>query len=180
MLTLAAIQEAHTRIREHVLRTPLISSPTISRLAGCNVFLKLETLQIAGSFKIRGALNAILANPDISSHHRGVIAASAGNHAQGVAVAARIAGIPATIVMPEWASLSKQEAVRGYGAEVIIAGKTIEESVLRAEEIRKTGMTFIHPFDDPQVIAGQGTIGLEIMEDLPDVDTISCQLEVEG
>ncbi len=172
MLTSAAIHEAQIRIGKYVLRTPLIPSPAISRMTGHTVYAKLENLQISGSFKIRGALNAILLNPDLHTHEGGVVAASAGNHAQGVAVAARIAGVPATIVMPEWTSLTKQEAVKGYGANVILAGKTIEECVVHAEEVSKTGKIFIHPFDDYQVIAGQGTIGLEIMEELPDLDAI--------
>ncbi|WP_319580406.1 threonine ammonia-lyase [uncultured Methanospirillum sp.] len=172
MLTLAAIRDAQVRIKPHILRTPLISSPTFSEMTNTQVSLKLETLQIAGSFKIRGALNAILCaiekNPDL----KGVIAASAGNHAQGVAVAAKIAGVKATIFMPGWASLTKQEATRGYGAEVVITGSTIDECAV--EGIRRAGNDhlFVHPFNDSDVIAGQGTIGLEIIEDLPDVDVI--------
>lgn len=172
MLTLADIRDAQSRISSHILRTPLITSPTFSDMTGSQVSLKLESLQIAGSFKIRGALNAILCTKERRPDLKGVVAASAGNHAQGVAVAARTADIPATIVMPEWASLSKQEATKGYGAEVIIHGRTIEECVVHGEELARDNGFFVHPFDDTEVIAGQGTIGLEIMEDLPEVDTI--------
>jgi threonine dehydratase len=129
-------------------------------------------MQKAGSFKVRGAVNRILASTDVIGP-AGVIAASAGNHAQGVAVAAGMAGVPATIVMPEWTSLSKQEASRGYGARIILAGTSLEESIDRAKELAGTeGMVFIHPYDDPAVIAGQGTIGLEILADLPEVDRV--------
>jgi threonine dehydratase len=140
-------------------------------MTGAKVFLKLETLQKAGSFKVRGATNKILSHIN-TIRERGVIAASAGNHAQGVAVAAHSAGIPATIVMPEWSSLSKQEATRGYGAQVVIHGQTLEESIMRALEIASQGRLFIHPYDDEDVIAGQGTIGLEILANLPETDMI--------
>jgi threonine dehydratase len=172
MLTAEDIYNARQRIGPHILRTPLINSPAISHMTDTIVSLKLETLQISGSFKIRGALNAILSNHDMISHMKGVTTASAGNHAQGVAVAARTAGVRAIIVMPEWSSLSKQEAVRAYGAEVIISGKTIDESVERATQFEKDGWYFIHPFDEPSVMAGQGTIGLEVLEELPDVDAM--------
>ncbi|MDD1696202.1 MAG: threonine ammonia-lyase [Methanoregula sp.] len=171
MVSLADIEAAKTRISSHIIRTPLIYSPTISGMSGARVFLKLETLQKAGSFKVRGATNKILSTLDVSKEH-GVIAASAGNHGQGVAVAAHSAGIPATIVMPEWSSLSKQEATRGYGAQVLIHGKSLEESVGKAQEIARQGQLFIHPYDDDAVIAGQGTIALEILADLPETDII--------
>jgi len=172
MLTLAAIRDAQVRIKPHILRTPLISSPTFSEMTETQVSLKLETLQIAGSFKIRGALNAILRAKETNPDLKGVIAASAGNHAQGVAVAAKMAGVKATILMPGWASLTKQEATRGYGADVVITGSTIDECA--ADGIRRVGNDhlFVHPFNDSDVISGQGTIGLEIIEDLPDVDVI--------
>ncbi|HVN73267.1 MAG TPA: threonine ammonia-lyase [Methanoregula sp.] len=171
MVTLADIQAAERRISGKVIRTPLVYSPTLSRMTGAKIYLKLETLQKAGSFKVRGATNKIMI------HHSeilasGVIAASAGNHAQGVAVAASGLGMPATVVMPEWASLPKQEATRGYGASVIIQGASLEESIARAEEMAKNGALFIHPFNDEEIIAGQGTIGLEILEDLPGTDMI--------
>ena len=171
MVTLEDIREAQRRIRDIIIRTPVVFSPTLSAMTGARVFLKLETLQKAGSFKVRGAANRILSAPD-TARERGVVAASAGNHAQGVAVAAHAAGVPAVIVMPQWAGISKQEATKGYGAEVVIHGKTLEESIARAEELALGGRLFIHPFDDDAVIAGQGTIALEILEDLPETDLI--------
>lgn len=171
MISISSVQDAHIRIRDHVIHTPLISSDTLSTLFEAEVFLKLETLQRGGSFKVRGAMNKILSHTE-DIRDAGVVAASAGNHAQGVAIAAKRAGIPAVIVMPAWSSLSKQEATRGYGAEVILCGQTIEESVQRAEDLSHDGRLFIHPFDDPDVIAGQGTIGLEIFADLAAPDLI--------
>ncbi|RPI40795.1 MAG: threonine ammonia-lyase [Methanoregulaceae archaeon] len=171
MVSLADIRAAEQRIAEHVIRTPLVYSPAISVLTGARVYLKLETLQKAGSFKVRGAGNKILANIT-AARTRGVVAASAGNHAQGVAVAAHAAGVKAVIVMPSWASLAKQEATRRYGAEVVMYGSSLEESIGRAGELAQEGRLFIHPYDDDDVIAGQGTIGLEILHDLPDADII--------
>jgi threonine dehydratase len=172
MVSAEDIRAAGTIIADSIIRTPLVFSPTLSVMTGANVYLKLETLQKAGSFKVRGASNKILSRHDSLRDH-GVIAASAGNHAQGVAVAAHSAGVPATIVMPEWASLSKQEATRSYGAKVVIAGKSLEESIMTAKKIaQESGGLFIHPFDDDDIIAGQGTIALEILEDLPETDMI--------
>jgi len=171
MVSLADIEAAKIRISPHIIHTPLVYSPTISEMTGANVYLKLETLQKAGSFKVRGATNKILSTRDSFLKH-GVVAASAGNHGQGVAVAAHSAGIPAIIVMPEWSSLSKQEATRGYGAQVIIHGASLEESITKAQEIADKGALFIHPFNDDEVIAGQGTIALEILDDLPETDMI--------
>jgi threonine dehydratase len=171
MITPESIRDAQFRIADNIIRTPLVFSPTFSEMTGASVYLKLETLQKAGSFKVRGATNKILCNLKTSETH-GVVAASAGNHAQGVAVAAHRAGVAATIVMPEWASLSKQEATRGYGAQVIIHGQTLEECVTYSKKLSLKGMLFIHPYDDVEVIAGQGTIGLEILNDLPETDMI--------
>jgi len=171
MVSLTDIQAAESRIFSHIIRTPVVHSPTISEMAGANVYLKLETLQKAGSFKVRGATNKILSYPN-TTRETCVVAASAGNHAQGVAVAAHSAGIPATIIMPEWSALSKQEATRSYGARVIIHGLTLEESIEKAREIARKGNIFIHPYDDDAVIAGQGTIALEILHDLPATDII--------
>jgi threonine dehydratase len=171
MVSLADIRAAEQRISGHVIRTPLVYSPAISAITGARVYLKLETLQKAGSFKVRGATNKILVNiPAVRKY--GVVAASAGNHAQGVAVAAHSAGITATIVMPSWASISKQEATRGYGATIVMHGSTLEESIGRAGELAREGRIFIHPYDDDDVIAGQGTVGLEILDDLPGSDMI--------
>jgi threonine dehydratase len=171
MVTLSDIRRARDLIAPHVIRTPLVFSPTFSSLSGYEVYLKLETMQKAGSFKVRGAVNRILSRRD-EIGERGVVAASAGNHAQGVALAARLAGVPATVVMPAWASVSKQAAARSYGAEVILSGETLEESMQHAQSLAGSGMTYIPAFDDREVIAGQGTVGLEILEDLPEVDLI--------
>lgn len=172
MVTLADVQNAARNIQGKVLRTPLVNSPTFSRMTDAQIYLKLENLQIGGSFKARGATNKIQNHLEFV-RDRGVIAASIGNHAQGVALAAQAVGIPATIVMPVWASLAKQEATRGYGADVVLEGNSLAESIEIARQMAaKTECLFIHPYDDEEVIAGQGTIGLEILEDLPDVDTI--------
>lgn len=172
MISLAHVQNASKVIQGLVLRTPLVNSPTFSRMTDAQIYLKLENLQIGGSFKARGATFKIHNHLELM-RDRGVIAASIGNHAQGVALAARAAGIPATIVMPVWASLAKQEATRGYGADVVLEGKNLVESIEIARQMAtETGRRFIHPYDDEEVMTGQGTIGLEILEDLPDVDTI--------
>ena len=172
MISAAEIRKAAGVLKGHVIRTPLVYSPTFSRLAGFEVYLKLENLQATGSFKIRGATYKILTELDRIGK-AGVVAASAGNHAQGVALAASRAGLPSTIIMPEWASISKQEATRGYGGKVILEGQSLADSIKKALELSKDGKTFIHPFDDPSIIAGQGTIGLEIIEEMPDVGLIA-------
>lgn len=171
MIPLDDIRKAAKIIKGKIIRTPLIYSPTLSRRFLGNIYLKLENLQKAGSFKVRGATYKVLTNLE-KSRISGVVAASAGNHAQGVALAAKQAGIPATIVMPEWASITKQEATRNYGGKVIIEGRSVGESLEKACELVRGGLIFVHPFDDPDIITGQGTIGLEIFEDLKDVDMI--------
>jgi threonine dehydratase len=172
MTMLTDILEADGRIRDRVIRTPLVYSPTFSGMTGGEIYLKLECMQKGGSFKVRGATNRVLIRREEIGPN-GIIAASAGNHAQGVALAARLAGVPATIVMPEWVSIAKEEATKGYGATVILAGTSLAESITAAEEMAgREGMTFIHPYDDEAVIAGQGTIGIEILEDLPGVDVV--------
>ncbi len=171
MITLSEFQEAARIIKGKVTRTPLLYSPTLSHEFGCSIHLKLENLQRTGSFKIRGATYKLLARrKEIGPG--GVIGASAGNHAQGLALAATQAGLPSTIVMPEWVSISKQEATRSYGGDVIIRGESLEESIEIARDLARKGRTFIHPYDDPDIIIGQGTIALEVFEDLPDVNTI--------
>ena len=171
MITIETIQDAAKIIKDKVIRTPLVHSPTFSRMFNAEIYLKLENLQRTGSFKIRGASYKIL--KDLKRiGHKGVVAASAGNHAQGVALAAKEAGISSTIVMPEWASISKQEATRSYGGEVIIWGQSVGESLQKAHELAQDGKTFIHPFDDPDIIAGQGSIAPEIFEVQKDVDMI--------
>src|SRR5205085_9409242 len=131
------------------------------------LWLKCESLQKTGSFKVRGALNAVASLTPAQRDH-GVIAVSAGNHAQALAWAAASAGVRATVVMPETASRAKVEASRGYGAEVVLFGASSIEAFARARELeRERGLTFVHPFEDPRVVAGQGTVGLEILEELP-------------
>ncbi len=171
MISVENVQQAAKMIKGKVIRTPLVYSPSLSKIFEGEIYLKLENLQTTGSFKIRGATYTILTHKD-EIGHGGVVAASAGNHAQGVALAARRALIPATIVMPEWASITKQEATRGYGGEVVIEGQSLKECVKKAEQMALEGKTFIHPFDDPDIIVGQGTMGLEILEDLKETDMI--------
>jgi threonine dehydratase len=171
MITLSDIHKAIHVLKGKVIRTPLIYSPTFSSMSGTEVYLKLENLQATGSFKLRGATFKIQSHLNRIGP-QGVVAASAGNHAQGVALAAKRAGLPATIVMPEWASITKQEATKGYGGHVLLEGQSIGDAINKACELAEAGRTFIHPFDDPDIIAGQGTIGIEILEDLPDTDII--------
>jgi threonine dehydratase len=171
MIQVAQIKRAGDMIADQVLKTPLAYSPTLSRMFGEDIHLKLENLQKTGAFKIRGALYKLLLRLD-SIGPQGVVAASAGNHAQGVALAARQADIPATIVMPEWVSISKQQATRNYGGQVIIYGQTIGECLDHATDLSRDGATLIHPFDDQDIITGQGTIGIEVLHDLPATDVI--------
>ncbi|OPX19221.1 MAG: threonine ammonia-lyase [Desulfobacca sp. 4484_104] len=171
MINLKDIITAQERLRGLVLHTPLIYSQTLNRLAHREIFLKLENLQITGSFKLRGSLNKIKSLA-AAGPVTGVVAASAGNHAQGVAYAAWQLGIPATIVMPQWASISKQLATEGYGGQVIRQGPDLATALAQAQELAQTGLTLIHPFDDPEIIAGQGTMGLEILEALPTLDSV--------
>jgi threonine dehydratase len=168
----ASIREAARTLSGVVRPTPLVRSDYYSDERGCNVFIKPENLQVTGSFKIRGAYNKIaaLSEEELAG---GVIAASAGNHAQGVAYSAKAKGIPATIVMPGITPLIKVNATQSYGAEVILAGDVYDESYARAIEMaEESGRVFVHPFDDYDIVCGQGTIGLEIMEELPQVDEI--------
>lgn len=171
-IELREIELALKTIRDSADRTPMVPSRSLSLRAGVPVFLKLENLQKTGSFKIRGAFNCLsYLSPD--ERRRGVIAASAGNHAQGVALAARTLGIASTIVMPERASLAKQEATRSYGARVLLEGKDFDAAMRRARQLaRKEKKRLIHAFDNDHVIAGQGTIGLEILEEHPEIATI--------
>ena len=171
-LTLESIRAAAQALRGHVHRTPLLRSAALSNLHGAEVFLKAEVLQKTGSFKPRGALHRIL-SAEPAARARGVVAASAGNHAQGVAWAAATVGVPAIVVMPETAPRAKLDAVRGYGASVELTGTIYDDCVERAAELASTrGMMDIHPCTDVDVVSGAGTIGLEIIEDLPEVDVI--------
>jgi len=168
MITLNDIQEARGRFEGHVTETPLVWSQSFSRLTGRDVHLKAECMQRAGSFKIRGALN-VLTRLD----GQAVVAASAGNHAQGVALAAAFTGSPCTVFMPEAASITKIKATEDYGAEVKLVGDSLADAVEAAEEFStETGAHFVHPYDDPLIIAGQGTMGIEIIEQLPEVGTV--------
>jgi threonine dehydratase len=172
MPTIDDIVNAQKLLAGTVRKTPLQTSRTFSGLAGTNLFLKLECLQVTGSFKVRGAFVKISKLSDKQAGY-GVIAASAGNHAQGVAYAAMIKKIPCTIVMPENASPAKVAATKSYNAKVIRRGANYDDAWQATQEIAKAeGRTIIHAFDDPDIIAGQGTIGLELLEDLPDVDRI--------
>jgi threonine dehydratase len=171
-VTLAEIMSARDRLRGTALVTPMESSRWLSALTGSDVFLKCENLQRTGSFKIRGAYLRI-SNLSPQERARGVVAASAGNHAQGVALAARLLGIRATVFMPYGAPIPKENATRGYGAEVRFTGHTIDEALLSAREFAaETGAILIHPFDHVDIVAGQGTCGLEIVEQVPEVKTI--------
>jgi threonine dehydratase len=165
------IERAHQKIRGSIHRTPMVHSSTLSGMTGKEIFLKLENLQKTGSFKIRGAYYR-LAQLSPSMRKRGVVAASAGNHGQGVALASSLLGISSIIVMPEGASLAKQMATRSYGGEVVLFGQDVDEALDHARRLEAEGRCFIHPFDDEQVIAGQGTIGIEILKELPGVEAI--------
>ncbi|MFW6014898.1 MAG: threonine ammonia-lyase [bacterium] len=166
------IKKAAKNIEKFIHKTKLFHSRTFSEIAGNNIYIKPENLQKAGSFKIRGASNKII-NLASQEKKNGVIASSAGNHAQGVAMAASQNNIKSTIVMPQGAPIAKITATKNYGAEVVLYGDVFDETYEKAKEIQKqTDATFIHPFDDIDIITGQGTIGLEILEELPDVDII--------
>src|ERR1700759_3698963 len=171
-LTLADVKAARERLNGAIYRTPCARSETLSRQTGQSIYLKLENLQMTGSFKERGALNKIATlTPEEAS--RGVVAASAGNHAQGVAYHATRRGIPTVIVMPLTTPLVKVQATRGFGAEVVLHGANYDEACAEATRFcQAEGMTFIHPFDDPLVMAGQGTIGLELLEQVEGLEAV--------
>ena len=171
-ITLDDVRAAQARLKGLVAATPCPYSETLSRLTGTRVFVKLENLQMTGSFKERGAANVLLLLSD-AERRRGVVAASAGNHGLAVALHAARLGIGAVIVMPEWAPLTKVVAARRYGAEVLLHGDNYDAAYARARQIEaERGLVFIHPFDDPRVIAGQGTIGLELCEQVPDLEAV--------
>ena len=166
------IRAAADRLAGEVTRTPCLPSRTLTGLAGCDVFLKFENLQFTASFKERGALNK-MAQLTAEERARGVLAVSAGNHAQAVAYHAERMGIAATIVMPRFAPSVKVERTRGFGAEVVLEGDTFEDARARGLELAKErALTVVHPYDDLAVIAGQGTIGLEMLEQQPSIDTL--------
>jgi threonine dehydratase len=171
-VTLEDVRSAHERIRSGIYRSPCPPSIPLSDLTGCEVFCKLDLLQRTGSFKERGARNALLLL-DEAQRARGVVAASAGNHALGLAYHGRLLNIPVTVVMPKFAPLVKVATCRRLGAKVILEGDSFEEARRLAVEIAdRDGLNRVHGFDDPRVIAGQGTMALEILEDVPDVDAI--------
>lgn len=172
VVTLVDVQAARARIGAAIYTSPCAYSETVSRMAGARVFFKLDNLQMTGSFKERGALNKLL-SLSLDERQRGVIAASAGNHGLAVAFHAQRLGIPATIVMPRFAPLIKVSWARRYGAEVILAGMDFDEALTEARRLQnERGSLFIPAFDDPAVIAGQGTLGLELLEQAPDLDTV--------
>lgn len=171
-VTLARIEEAYASVRKVAHRTPIFTSQTFDALAGCEVFLKAENLQKTGSFKVRGAYTC-LSKFTPEQRARGVVTASAGNHAQGIALGARLTGIQATVFMPVGASIAKVQATRGYGAEVRLEGAIFDEAVQAAQAYAaETGAVFVSAFDHDDIIAGQGTLALELLDDLPDVETV--------
>jgi threonine dehydratase len=170
--SLGDIEEARARLEGIVRASPVYGSETLSRMTGRMVSLKAENLQRTGSFKIRGAVNKLATLTD-SERHAGVVAASAGNHGQAVAWAAREAGVKATVFMPQDAPMAKVEPTKNYGARAELSGGTFEEALTAAmAHAKSTGATFVHPYEDERVIAGQGTIGLELAEQVPDLETV--------
>ena len=171
-ITLADVEAAQRAIGAHVLRTPMLPAPRLSDLTGANVHVKYENLQVTNSFKERGAL-AKLASLSATERKRGVIAMSAGNHAQAVAYHAARLSIPATIVMPEPTPFVKIAATQAHGAVVVLEGETIAEAHARADQLaHERGLVWVHPYDDPRVIAGQGTVALEMLEEAPELDVL--------
>ena len=171
-VTIDDIHDAAAAIEGQVARTPTIAAPQLSGLLGCEIFLKLETLQRTGSFKDRGAYNK-LRSLGKAERKRGVVAMSAGNHAQGVAYHATRLGIPSTIVMPTFTPFTKVAKTEGYGARVVLVGQTLDDSMGHARKlVDEEGLTLIHPYDDPHIVAGQGTAGLEMLADVPDLDDL--------
>jgi threonine dehydratase len=172
MVTLSDIQLAASRIGDFIYHSPCPYSLSLSRLCRCDIYCKLDHLQITGSFKERGARNK-LAQLSAEQRGKGVVAASAGNHALGLAYHGQDLGIPVTVIMPKWAPLIKVANCRSFGAEVILSGDTFNDALRQAKELSQTtGKLFVPGFDDPDIIAGQGTMGLEILQDVPDVDVV--------
>ena len=172
MLTLADIEQAARRLDGHLLDTPCVASRTLSQVTGAQIFLKFENLQYTASFKERGACNK-LAQLSHAEQRRGVIAMSAGNHAQGVAFHAQRLGIRAVIVMPRFTPGVKIERTRGFGAEVVLHGDSLDASRIHARMLAdKHGLVFVHPYDDPDIVAGQGTVALEMLRVQPDLETL--------
>jgi threonine dehydratase len=171
-VTLGDVEAAAARLAGRIVSTPCLHSQTLSALTGCEVWLKFENLQFTASFKERGALNC-LAQLDDTERARGVLAVSAGNHAQGVALHAQRLGIPATIVMPRFTPSVKVEATRAFGPRIVLEGDTLEDARVHGIALAQAeGLTFVHPYDDPRVIAGQGTIALEMLAAAPELDAM--------
>ncbi|HDX9579085.1 TPA: bifunctional threonine ammonia-lyase/L-serine ammonia-lyase TdcB [Bacillus pseudomycoides] len=171
-LNIVDIKNAKQVLDRNARKTPLVKSFYLTSKTGGEIYLKLENMQLTGSFKFRGAFNKISTLTE-EEKARGVIACSAGNHAQGVALSSHLLGIKSKIVMPTSAPKAKVEATRGYGSEVILYGDTFDDAKEKCEEIiKETGETYLHPYDDVQVMAGQGTIGIDILDDMWDVDTV--------
>jgi threonine dehydratase len=171
-ITIDDVREAARRLKGHIHRTPVITSRSFDEASGHRVFFKCENLQRAGAFKIRGALNKLLTLTD-EERKRGVVGFSSGNHAQGVALAARLTGASAIILMPTDAPASKVAATRGYGAEVVFYDRQTEDREARAKDlVATTGRVLVPPYDDPAIMAGQGTAALELLEEAPDLDAL--------
>ncbi|MEO8724275.1 MAG: threonine ammonia-lyase [Sphingobium sp.] len=171
-VTIADIRMAHARIADSIVRTPTLHSKTLSDMLGAKVYLKFENLQFTAAYKERGALNCLLLLDD-AARAKGVIAASAGNHAQGLAYHGARLGVPVTIVMPVTTPMVKVMQTEGHSATVVLFGEKYDEAYIHARELEaERGLTFVHPFDEPDIIAGQGTIALEMLEDAPDIDTL--------
>ena len=172
LLSLADVRAAHDRIRDAIIETPTLHSQTLSNLTGANIFLKFENLQFTAAYKERGALNALLQLPE-EARKRGVIAASAGNHAQGLSYHGTRLGVPVTIVMPKTTPTVKVMQTESVGGKVVLEGEKFDDAYQHARLLEKElGLTFVHPFDDPKVAAGQGTVALEMLEAAPEIDTL--------
>ena len=171
-LTLDDVRAAHARIGDAVVRTPMLKSQTLSQIAGAEIWLKFENLQFTAAYKERGALNALLLMSE-EARARGVIAASAGNHSQGLSYHGSRLGVPVTIVMPRTTPAVKVMQTEAVGGDVVLEGDSFDEAYAHARQLEKErGLTFVHPFDDPNVAAGAGTVALEMLEDKPDLDCL--------
>jgi threonine dehydratase len=171
LLTLADVRAAHERIRDAIVATPTLHSKTLSQLTGANIYLKFENLQFTAAYKERGALNALLQLPE-EARSRGVIAASAGNHAQGLSYHGTRLGVPVTIVMPKTTPTVKVMQTEAVGGKVVLEGEKFDDAYKHARLLEKElGLTFVHPFDDPKVAAGQGTVAIEMLEAVPEIET---------
>lgn len=170
------IEETREKIKDVINKTPILYSPTFSKLSNCSVYMKCENLQVTGAYKIRGALNKIRSLSD-DEKSKGVVCSSAGNHAQGVAYAAELLGVKSTIVMPRTTPYLKIQSTKDFGGEVVLYGNCYDDAFLKAKSIEENNNSvFIHPFNDINVIYGQGTIALEILEEMQDVDVILCPI----